>query len=70
MPLVLLNVSRLTILKLKKVTHCGISPEFFIANLDMLFTMPPLRTDKEAPYVETTFVRDVVAVARPSVRSS
>jgi len=48
-------------LELKKVTHFGISPEFFIANLEMLFIVPSLRTDKEAPHVET---------ARPSVRSS
>jgi hypothetical protein len=54
---IILNVSRLTILKLKKVTHCGISPEFLIANLDMLFIMLSLRTDKKAPYEEKTFVR-------------
>jgi len=53
---IIFNFSNLTILKLEKVTHCGISPEFFIANLDMLLIMPSLRIDKETPYVETTFV--------------
>jgi hypothetical protein len=51
------NLSQLTILKLKKFTHCGVSPEFFIPNLDMLFIMPYLRIDKKTPYVEMTFVR-------------
>jgi hypothetical protein len=40
------NLLQLTILKLKKFTHCGVSPEFFIPNLDMLFIIPSLRTNK------------------------
>lgn len=49
----------------------GVSPEFSIANFDTLFIMPSLRTDKEAHYVKRrSSVCDVVAVVRPSVRSS